>query len=103
MNLKEKFTTVLTVTINQLTKVRTAEINAEGFILVLSSPKKKQTKNPKNSPVKYFPICFEGNLMKHMTNAHDESRSKTVPCPQCDKMCYDQENLRKHMASHSGK
>ena len=40
--------------------------------------------------------------MKHMTNAHDESRSKTVPCPQCDKMCYDQENLRKHMASHSG-
>ncbi len=40
--------------------------------------------------------------MKHMSNAHDETRSKSVPCPQCDKMCYDQESLKKHMAVHSG-
>ncbi len=40
--------------------------------------------------------------MKHLTSAHNESRAKTVPCPQCDTMCYDQENLRKHMAKHSG-
>lgn len=48
-------------------------------------------------PKKYF---FKRSLNAHVQRNHNSERARNIPCPDCEKMFYDQSALKKHSFTH---
>ncbi|XP_074661878.1 uncharacterized protein LOC141914555 [Tubulanus polymorphus] len=49
----------------------------------------------------HYKTHYKINLQKHMANKHAENREKNIPCPECEKKFFNEDNLRRHLVSHS--